>query len=317
MVRYHAPTQQLYVRWFHDFDPFEDRVNDKSLTFTWADEHKWHTDRQLSLADEARAYFELTSPRLALPIDVYVESNAEADGAASATELVIELRRAALARRDILNIVSGTARAGASRVVLEDDRLLFDLAGVTGATLHGEGVSGLEPEQLAVEGMVLGALAFERVGQSAHSARLAATYFSRSGLAADEEAALALSGEMAQVRQITEALRLSEELDANAMEMPELRAASFAFTLPAFVHTSTLTDEELKLYRRTMRRRISRRKSVGADGLGQEYMNLANHYRNRHSYIEALKLYDHAGEADAALPPAREPSPSASAIPCL
>lgn len=298
MVRYHALAQQLYVRWFHDFDPHEDRVNEKSLTFKWTDSHKWQAGRQQTLADEARAYFELTSPRLALPLEVYVGSKTEADGAVSVTELVIELRRVAMARREVINIVSDEPPAGASRVMLQDDRLLFDLAGVTGATLHSDGVSELGPEQLALEAMVLAALAFERVGQSALSARLTGTYFGCSVLAADEEVAVALSGEMAQARQITEALCLSEELDSHAMDIEELHPASFAFTLPAFVHASTLTNEELKLYRRTMRRRIARRKSAEVEGVGQEYVNLANHYRNRQSFMEALKLYDQAVEHD-------------------
>src|SRR5438132_10677998 len=50
IVRYHAPAQKIYVKWFHEFDRYYARKGKKTLSFRLSDRDEWtpETARRLS-----------------------------------------------------------------------------------------------------------------------------------------------------------------------------------------------------------------------------------------------------------------------------
>lgn len=301
MVRYHAPAHALFTRWFHRFDPYYGGVGKNSLTFTWDETDIWDKERGDALVADVRAFLALRSPSLPLPLPLHVETPASGALGLTATEIAFAVRAAAALRPDMIELRRGTAPPGALRLRLSNETVVADLAGVTTATLHfsPDYSAGALGKGVAVDAMVMMALAFEHIGQSDLAARLAASCLGVSGMAGEPEVAWALSSAMARARRVSDALRLSEQLDLRGD--PDSRDASLVFTLPALFHGASLTDDEVRLFRETLRARIARRLDAGDRvQAGREFLNLGNHFRNRAEPREAVSLYVKAARYDPA-----------------
>jgi len=301
MVRYHAPTNRTFTRWFHQFDPYFGGLGDKGLTFRWVESDVWDGQRPERLVADVQAFLRWRSPSLPLPVTVRRDCPAEGALGLSGSEIRVGLQRRAEDRPDVLRFGGGSPEPGEALVEVTDDQIAGALGTVTRAVLHLD--SGYDPgpsgDQIAVDAYVMVALAFENVGQDDIAGRLAAAYFAESTLTQAFEPALALSAAMARGRRVLEALDLAERLDVS--DDPSTSAASFAFTLPALAHGETLSGRELKDYRGTMRARIARRHERGdLVGAARESYGLGNHFRNRESPHEALQLYKDAGRLEPA-----------------
>lgn len=296
MGRFHAPSRELYLRWFHQYDPYGSRAGEKTLTFRWQPVDRLDAGTAERLIADAQAFYELRSTMLALPRPLHVVG----DGAhgVSEAELRIALRAEAAAAADLVEVAAGAPPAGAACVVLTADELSAALATVTGATLHVR--EGLYDDtalarQFAVDALVLLALAFERLGQDAIAARLAAAFLPRSVMAADLEVAGALAACMARAHRIGEALALAEQLDDP--DNPELSDSGFAFGL-AVLSAGSLSSEEAAAYERVLKLRMKRRKKTHPQDAGRAAMNLATFHRSRQRYDKAASYYETALRLD-------------------
>lgn len=295
MVRYMAATDELYCRWFHQYDPYEGRGGRKSLTFRWQTGDIWNDKSAQALASDARAFYDLQAAALTLPRPFHLKS----DGAfgRSVSELTIALRRVATERADILDLQPGPPPPGALSIQITDEEIRADLAKVTAAVLHLDAPhTALTANQAAHNGLALLALAFERVGQDSIASRLAASYFENSILVAKVDAAGALAWCMARAHRITEALQLSDRLDEPGNT--EREEAAVIFGLPALYAANSLTTPELAMHEKTLRARATRRKRSDPVGAGRAYMNLANFHRARGRWDKANSYYELALKLD-------------------
>jgi tetratricopeptide (TPR) repeat protein len=295
MVLFHAPTGTLYARWFHQYDPYDGRGGRRTLTFRWQPADAWDETTPERLARDARAFYELRSAAVALPRPLHVES-AGAHGVSEA-ELRLALRAEAAPRSDIVTIAAGPPAAGAARLVLAEDELAVRLATVTSATLHlADGsYAELGARQMAVDGLVLLALAFERLGQDGIAARLATTYLPRSVFAGDMDVAAALAACMARSHRVLDALALADALDDP--EKRELSDAAFVFGLTA-VRAGPLNDDEAAAYERVLKGRVKRRKRSRPIEAARAAMNVATFHRSRGRYDKAASHYETALRLD-------------------
>ena len=62
MVRYHAPTNRTFTRWFHQFDPYFGGLGDKGLTFRWVESDVWDGQRPERLVADVQAFLRWRSP---------------------------------------------------------------------------------------------------------------------------------------------------------------------------------------------------------------------------------------------------------------
>lgn len=299
MVRYHAPTGTLYARWFHQYDPYYGRGGKKTLTFRWQEGDAWQEGTPARLAADARAFLDLRRASLELPRPIYVVT----DGAfgLSPTEITLALRTAAAQRPDILKLEGGPPPPGSAWLEISDEELVANLAKVTSATLHfrtpyDPGEAG---RQLAIDAFVMVALAFEHLGQDDIAGRLATRLLPSSPLVRNLDIPAALSAAMGRAHRITEALELSDALDALGDQ--ELEEAALLFTFPALFHRGSLSDSEVKRYRQTLERRVARRKKAGdMVQVGRAYMNLASFHRGRACPDRAVSFYEEAARHDPA-----------------
>lgn len=297
MIRYHAPSERLFPRWFHQYDPYYGRGGKKTLTFRWEESDAWELGTPGRLVADARAFLELRRASLCLPQPLYVVTSG-AFGLSPA-EISIALRAATSERSDLIDARAGPPRPGCPWIEVTDKELIANLAKITTATLHIRERHDLAARTLAADALVLVALAFEHIGQDDLASRLAAQFLARSSMAGNLDIAAALSYSTARAHRISEALKLSEALDEAGGE--ELEAAAFMFTFPALYESSALTEVELEHYEQVLKRRAQRRKKKGDSvRAGQAYMNLASFHRSRGSCDKAVSYYEQALKLDVA-----------------
>ena len=247
------------------------------------------------LAEEARGYYELRSASPPLPFffEVAVE---KAPPGLGETEVSLALEAAGRERPDVVEVRD---EGGNGRLIVRDQMLLVELSGARAASFEigTDYDPGPEAEQLAVDMMALCGAGFARWGQNDLAARLATTFFARSTLAADADAALLIASAMTAARRLPESLAIAEKIDA-AAPSPETNT-SFLFTLTPRRHTPSLTDDEKSAYVEAIEDRISRREKVGETvAAARESVSLANHLRHEVKGKAAVEFYERAAELD-------------------
>jgi tetratricopeptide (TPR) repeat protein len=201
----------------------------------------------------------------------------------------------------VLEVRSGSPPPGAAWIEVRDEEIRADLAKVTAATLHFDGQDRErehDAERVAVDALTMVALAFERLGQDDIASRLASTYFTRSSLATNLDAAFALSSSMARAHRIAESLELSEELDDPSNE--SLEGAAMVFGFPALYKARSLSQSEVTQHEQVLKQRAKRRKKSHPVAAGRAYMNLAGLQRSRNNWDAATSYYELALKLDPA-----------------
>ncbi len=295
MVRYLAARDELYVRWWHNPLPAnrKGRADAASITFRWSEEDRFETADSTRLAEEARGFHELRSTDMPLPFFLELRVEEPAAGLSGA-DVELSIRAAAEERPDVVEV----RRDGAGgHIVVAADRLAVELAGIPVASMAF--TAPYEPDdskELGVDALALLATGFARWGQHEVAARLTQTYFARSRLRGDPEAAILLAGSMTRARRLTEALGVAAEIDEFSTSPEE--NTSVIFTLTPRRH-GTLNDVEKDEYVQTMRGRIERRVEAADEiAASREALSLGNFFRNEHRGDEALALYRRAADLD-------------------
>lgn len=291
MVRYHAPSGRLYARWFHQYEPHYHPRGSKTLTFRWRASDLFGATTPARLAGEARAFYDLRKAAICLPLPLHVVC----DDALALTnaELRISLRELAAPRSDVISIRSDSPPPGAAYVAVTSAAVEAHLGSVTAVTVPlSGGDAAYDASQVAVDSLVLLALAFERVGQDSLAARLASTYLPRSRMASDLDVAFAISAAMARSHRVAEALALADALDD--LEDRDRAASGFVIGLARLWTSDTLPERDEREYQAVLERRAERRRQHGHDDAGVATMNLATYLRSSRSHEEAITRYEQA-----------------------
>jgi tetratricopeptide (TPR) repeat protein len=298
MVLYHKPSESIYARWFHQFDPYYGGVGKKSITFKWLLGDALIPEELFRLGSEARAFLSLRSANLQLPMTFHLDAPAAGALALTKNELMFAMRAAVIRRPDILRLSAEPGARGSLQIMVRNDLLRANLADVATATIHLDRYeAGAYGEQLATDAMVCTALAFEHLGQADLASRLAAPFLPESSIILAPEVTWALSASYMRSRRLHESLAISEALDKS--DDPDRRAGSIFFALPLLGHGGPLSPVEFEAFVRTYDQRILRRKEEGDDvGAGRESYNLANLLRRNSRPEEALRYYERAAQGD-------------------
>jgi tetratricopeptide (TPR) repeat protein len=212
-------------------------------------------------------------------------------------EISIALRAAAADRADVLEFRNGSPPAGNPWVEVRESEITANLAKVTGATLHiRDTAHDTSAEQIAVDGLLMVGLAFERLGQDDIASRLASTYFARSSVAGDIDVAFALAASMARAHRISEALELSDRLDD--MDWRQLEDIALLFGFPALYKAKSLSKVEIEQHERVLKARVKRRKKHDRIATARAYMNLASFQRGIQRWDAAANFYREAQKLD-------------------
>ena len=265
------------------------------MTFHWAPEDKFVDGDSDRLASEVRSFMELRSASPPLPFHFALDIEGPPFGLTGG-ELELAVKSEAAKRPDVVELRRDTENA---RLIVQDRYLAVEMPGAIAASydLDGDYDPGGAGEQLAIDLLTLVALAFARWRQADLAARMTLTYFARSTLMADPEAAMPLSSAMTIARRVTEALQVAEEIDA--ANPPGEDNPSMLFTLTPLQHSASLSEKEVDEYQMVMQKRIARREDADEYmEASRELVSLGNHHRTRQEPGPAIELYERALQFD-------------------
>lgn len=286
MVRYHAPTEGLYVRWFHSFDPHYGGVNDKTITFIWDPADVWLDGTAHRLEAEVSAFRRFRSAALQLPIRFAVRVQDEHLHGVAAVDLVQTIRS------DLNAVGAGLIEVAEHDEHVPEIRLtattsVIDLQSVTAATLHHEHGGPEKHLDRFPSDIGLGiALALDQVGHADLAARLAIRTADRAVIIEEPDVLFWIVGVLARTHRIREALDLADAL-AQRDEAEDRASSEIMRLLPGLMAAQPLTESE-----RAAQIDALKRQAETADAAGDTKGSRTAHYNLTRQLRE-----DHPGES--------------------
>ena len=246
IVRYHAPSQKLYARWFHGYNPLvaahpdepSDAEPTKTVGFVFTEHGSWTAQTPDDLVHAVQSFRRFRSPDLQLPLKFSVSG--DADGLASR---LLALRRALATVGDTVTVRPGAPGPDRPHIVIQESASTAALADVASVTLdHEDGERDLDVAAANLGCAI--ALLLCTVGQPNLASQVAAACGPASTAITGMHMAFTLAVAFFKAGRIPEALTLTAELIKRDDEEARV-AASILQT--AVLARSRLTDHESDL----------------------------------------------------------------------
>lgn len=295
MVRYHAPTEGLYVRWFHSFDPHYGGVNEKTITFTWDPADIWSEMTFDRLEAEVVAFRRFRSAALQLPVRFAVRVQDEHLHGVVATDLLQRIRS------DLNSVGAGLIEVTEHDEHVPEIRLtattsVVDLQSVTTATLHHEHDGPEKHLDRFPSDIGLGvALALDQVGHADLAARLAVRTADTAAIIEEPDVLFWIVGVLARTHRIHEAVDLADAL-ARREEAGARASSEIIRLLPGLVAAQPLSEAERAAQIGALERQAETADAGGdAKGGRTAHYNLARQLRQEdsgrslHHFFEAVR----------------------------
>lgn len=302
IVLLHAPTGQVYVRWFHSFDPYYGGFNRRRITLRLSPSDVWSTATKRRLLSELKALREFTSPEVEMPVTFAVCSEDDIVHGRPANQLAYQVKSYAEPLSHLIRIE--TAPSGGHvgpAVVFTESKTVVDVAGFAGVTFHHDEGYPADQVDSAFSSDVLLAIALSllRIGQTAAATRVAAFCGGRAHYVSDLEVVTRLSGAFARTHEFSRAFELAESLYERGGERDWL--AAHLLTVLALTHSKAMSDTDRSRYEDLLRRWVEDAETRGlVQESGVQRYNLGNFLRSQRRAAEALEQYALAAERDPA-----------------
>jgi tetratricopeptide (TPR) repeat protein len=283
VCRYHAASNQFFVRWFHEQQiPPPDQ---KSLSFQIDADCEWTPSHPLRLIEELRTFRDLRRPGLSLPIKLALTAKRDAK---VDFEIASRIRHAAARVPSVVRIVGSVPLHASPEIQFLPSQVKVSLAGITTFAFPrpspGKQSENFVPDLFLGLAMLLGQL-----GHYAPAAVLVTEFFAKTSLQHDVEFLWKSMLCLFQARRIHDALVLAEKYS----ESDTLKSA--VFILPAMVGEPPLSESEVAefltfLKGRLQRARCARRKV----DVAAAYYSLAHFFHSNGDHRKALPLFRRA-----------------------
>lgn len=278
IVRYHAPTLKLYVKWFHTFDPYYSKKAKKSITFRLSVEDEWQDETATTLASDVEAFRQIRSPNLTLPVRFTLKLTEPYIHGVSAAQIELEIRKATSGFSGVIRISRTPSTRTHGSIVIENDKTEIILAGGGGFTLHTSKRHPIDvdPSKFPYDVLVGVAVALDKAGHSNIAAQMLSKCAVSSSIITHPEISAIVAYCMVRSLRITEALRLSDKLSESEDSLP----VALTFMLPAFLQNDSLSDSEREYLQSLLRQFVER--AVQAENwrsAATAHYNLGNYFR--------------------------------------
>lgn len=250
IVRYHAPSGQLYARWWHAYNPLvaarpdEDAAGgsalSKTLGFVFTERDCWTAKTPDELVEGVRSFNRFHSPHLPLPVTFRVSGSDGADPAKVRRELTA-LRSLMGPLAGFVAVVDGTPGPDTPSIVIERQSATVALADVASITLDLSG-EAVTPAQAAADLGCGIAMVLNTVGQPNLAAQVAAICVPGSTVICGMHVAWTLAGAFFRSGRIHDVLGVIEQL--HAREDEDARLAAFVLQSAVLARGGSLTPEQ-------------------------------------------------------------------------
>lgn len=305
IVLFHAPTERLFVRWFHAYNPHVAIRGDsapprKTVRFQFSEADEWKHATSVELEAGVRAFNVFRSPELPLPLRFSLSTDSVPGQ--DPYRHVFALRAVLKPVAGLVAVDAGTPAAGQPFITLSPIGSVVSLADVASVTLDHDAAALDDPSSHAADIAVLIATVLARVGQSNLAAQIgAATAVTSRGIL-DFEVAFTLAGAMTRSRRVLEALHLSDALDERGQgDRPEedARIAASIIQTAVLAHDDGLSAEERRLAVEVGERTLKRAEQRGdRAAAGAASYNLAMLHKSGREADLAIAAFRRAAELD-------------------
>ena len=136
IVRYHAPSDRIFARWFHRFDGYYARRGGKTVTFALAPEDEWTSSTADRLVSDLKAIRQLKGHGLPVPLTLRLVIEEDAIPGSSAADLRWEISTAAERIPRVINVAPDDSVASHATIRIGSEEFRASLSDVKGCTLH-------------------------------------------------------------------------------------------------------------------------------------------------------------------------------------
>lgn len=279
LVLYQSVPDIMYVRWFHEFDPYYGGVGKKWITFRFRDGDQWTVKSPVRLEKDLATFRTLRNSQAVptpIPFDVIVEDD-KVGGFAR-----IRLRSAVTRRLGSIRSVFSRDGEPVVWIRINDQETVVSLRGRHSATLHTHGAA-FSLDSFCEDVLVLCAMTLGIVGDHSLASSIAADAASKSSLLSRPDVFMRIARSMVASQQGGRALELGRKV-LSEEDQPALDILLAMMTLGRCRGNADPRDLEAHL-----RDQINRTASEGTAILaGVAHYNLANHLRAEGRYKEAI-----------------------------
>ena len=297
IVRYHAPSGQLFARWFHSYDPQVEtgkppkKEEPQSIAFRFSEADGWTDATTGEIIKSVQGFRRFRQAEHQLPLPLVVGENAELE----TSHVAAELRQVLEGAPGIIAVEHRQPGTGDAQLKIEPDQLRVSLADVASATVHFDGEQ--TPEWLGINAGMALAVALTTVGQTNLAAQIASAIGERGSLWSDPGCCMILAGAFYRARRLREALEVSDRLDQSDNEFGPVVAYMLLSVLLAYGSDLSSSDatvaEEVQMNR--YQRRLDREDRNGA---AAEAYNLAMLLKRLRKNAESKEWFERAVELD-------------------
>ena len=301
IVRYHAHSKHLYVRWFHRLRPDNEKRRYSSFSFLLAEEDVWDNTTPPRLITEIEAYREIKSPRISKTLRFLLKVDDEEIHGIPAYDLRLKLREAANEVSHIISIQTEPS-VGATyphAISITNSKIDIEVGGFHGFTLHTpySYAAGDAKESMHHDNLLGIGLALDQRGHPIEAAEVIACFWRSSYLVREIATAMPMAFCLARANQIHLALEIAEDFfnDESTIEAAQI------FLFPFFLRQvgKRIAEREFAL---KIIDRIARHLEHGGDSAQAAILhyNCANVLREMRRFREAIRHYRNAGRLDSA-----------------
>jgi tetratricopeptide (TPR) repeat protein len=246
IVLYHAPSQQIYIHWLHNFEHYFSRTKTSSLSLRLSPDDKWTDSTPGEIVEAIRSFREFRSPTLPYPIDFQLMVRGASIRGIKASDLIFGLRKAAERCRTLICITTGAAtpKGRLYRLEIDSNEVKIILAGYHAFLLRTKAKAGEEEtiETFVSDIMICIAVALSWYGHNSCAASLISEFVHESRIGRTGKLAFPVAISLAQADQVKQSLEIAESI---FKENADFQVAQ-AYLIPFFTNRRNLSHSILE-----------------------------------------------------------------------
>jgi len=278
LVRYHSPSEALYIRWAYGIDPYYTRKGSKSIKVEFSEESRWTEQTPALLTEDLKIFRRFRDPGIPLPIKFRFDFPEKEVFSVPIGIVESLIRDAANSVSEVISFTSEPSGSSVPRIRITNDLILVDLVGLISFNLH---LKKRYPKEIITthlpHDILVGiALVLHRLGHHNIAADIAYQHILSSSLLGNYEIAFEIVSCFALGRRVDMAIEVSEQILDRGEDDQSLYVI---FALPAFRKVK-MTDTEFKSFKRLLLKAVDKAKESGFwKGAGSCHYNLGNRMR--------------------------------------
>ena len=293
IVKYHAPTDQLFARWFHSLDPYYVRQGKENITLNFNNSDILSDSKSDQFKKDVEMYREIKSPHLPNPLYVSVTIDGSKFQKIRAYEILSRLRE--ISTQIQPRISFRTSGYCPNEINITKEALSIKIAGAYTTYFHTHEKYEMEARDISSDIMVLLGIAIASEGHEIEAANIIDSFLLESSITYMPELAGRIGICLAKAGKLQLALQVAEKLFQN----DSTGNAAWLFILPHILQMSKQNTDEIQSTAKRLKRIseiVEKRGDLSRAGIFR--YNAARLYVQVADWREAIREYRQAGRLD-------------------